>query len=339
MKILVTGCAGLVGSEAVRFYARDHHVVGIDNNMRAEFFGPEADTSDNLLRLRAAVEFEFHSVDIRDTESISKLFARYCFDAVIHCAAQPSHDKAREIPILDFTVNAGGALNLLEATRNFAPRGVFVHMSTNKVYGDAPNEVPLVELATRWEYQHEDSDGIDETCRIDQSTHSLFGASKLAADILAQEYSHTYGLKTGVFRGGCITGSAHAGVPLHGFLAYLVRAAKEGIPYTVHGYKGKQVRDNLHARDLVAAFDAFIRNPRAGAVYNIGGGRSNSISVLEALKRLEARGLPVDWCYSDTPRLGDHICYITDLAKFRADYPEWQITYDLDRIFDDLLCA
>ncbi len=341
MKVLVTGSSGLIGSEAVLHYDRHgHHVIGIDNNMRQVFFGPKGDTTWNQQRLSANTRnFQHLDLDIRDRERLFALFQQHPFDLVIHCAAQPSHDKAAQIPLLDFEVNAMGTLNLLEATRLYCPEAVFIHMSTNKVYGDAPNEIPLVELETRYEYARpEDYHGVNESCRIDQSLHSLFGASKLAGDILAQEYGRYFGLKTGIFRGGCLTGPAHSSVELHGFLSYLVKVAVYGGHYTIYGYKGKQVRDQIHSYDVIRAFEAFARNPRPGEVYNLGGGRQNSISVLETIAVLEEKlGKPVDWSYEERNRRGDHICYISDLSKLCTHYPEWDITRTLDDIVDEMI--
>lgn len=328
MRVLVTGSSGLIGSAAVRHWdALGCQVIGVDNDLRATFFGAAGSTRWNLERLEAETKrFRSVALDIRDRQAVLSLFASEPPDLVIHCAAQPSHDKAAEIPFLDFEVNATGTLNLLEATRQHAPEAVFCHMSTNKVYGDAPNEVPLTELATRWEYADPaDYDGIDEACRIDQTMHSLFGASKTAADVLAQEYGRYFGIKTGIFRGGCLTGAGHSGVELHGFLSYLVHVAVTGKPYTVFGYKGKQVRDQIECSDVVAAFEAFAENPRPGEVYNLGGGRENAASVLECIDLIaQLSGHRVDWTLSEQARKGDHICYISDLSKFRRDYPSWQ---------------
>lgn len=341
--VLVTGSSGLIGSEAVLHFDRQgHRVVGVDNNLRREFFGPEADTTWNLDRMRKRTRsFEPLALDIRDRDAITALFAREHFDLVIHCAAQPSHDKAREIPMVDFDVNAVGTLNLLEAMRLHASRGVFIHMSTNKVYGDAPNEYALVESDTRYDYARvEDYEGIDETCRIDRCLHSLFGASKTAADVMAQEYGRYFGLNVGVFRGGCLTGSAHSAVRLHGFLAYLTRVAVRGEPYTVIGYKGKQVRDQIHSVDVIRAFEAFARQPRPGEVYNLGGGRANSASIIESMALIQSMtGAPVQWTYEPRHRVGDHICYISDTRKFRTHYPEWSITRDLRSICQELVDA
>jgi CDP-paratose 2-epimerase len=343
MNVLITGSNGLIGSEAVRhFDAKGHRVVGVDNNLRREFFGPEGDTSWNLSRLvQETHAFEPLALDIRDRDSVAALYARERFDLVIHCAAQPSHDKARDIPLVDFDVNAVGTLNLLEATRIHAPGAVFIHMSTNKVYGDAPNEYPLVETETRYDYARpEHHEGIDENCRIDQCLHSLFGASKTAADVMAQEYGRYFGLKVGIFRGGCLTGPAHSAVSLHGFLAYLTRVAVDGETYTVLGYKGKQVRDQLHSSDVIRAFELFANAPRPGEVYNLGGGRANSASVLECIALIEEiTGEPVSWRYSPENRTGDHICYISDMRKFRAHYPDWSISRSLRRICEELVAA
>ncbi|HVM15746.1 MAG TPA: NAD-dependent epimerase/dehydratase family protein [Egibacteraceae bacterium] len=343
MQVLVTGSSGLIGSAAVEHYGgRGWEVHGVDNNMRREFFGPSGDTVWNRQRLEQTVPgFAHHDLDIRDRKAVDAIFRDLRFDVVIHCAAQPSHDRAAAIPLVDFDVNATGTVNLLEATRLHAPEAVFIHMSTNKVYGDAPNELPLVELPKRWDYEREeDFDGIKEDFRIDRCLHSLFGASKAAADIVAQEYGRYFGLRTGIFRGGCLTGPRHTGVELHGFLSYLVKVAVRDEEYVVYGYKGKQVRDQIHASDVIAAFDAFAADPRPGEVYNIGGGRQNSASILECFDLLGARlGRPVRWRYEEVARRGDHICYISDLAKLRRDYPGWNITHSLERIIDEILEA
>ncbi len=343
MRVLVTGSSGLIGSEAVRHYDRlGAEVVGIDNNLRAEFFGPQGDTRWNLARLRQTTRhFKHLAIDIRHREAIFNTFRQCKFDLVIHCAAQPSHDKAKEIPLVDFDVNAGGTLNLLEATRLHSPEAVFLLMSTNKVYGDAPNEMALEELPTRWDFARpEDYHGIGETCRIDRTLHSLFGASKAAADLLTQEYGRYFGLRTGVFRGGCLTGPSHAGVELHGFLSYLVHVAVHNKPYTVFGYQGKQVRDQIHSSDVIAAFDAFAREPRAGEVYNLGGGRENSASVVECIDLIEQLcGRRVQWSYQDANRVGDHICYISDLRKLRAHYPAWAPRHTLADIVMQMIEA
>lgn len=343
MNVLVTGSSGLIGSEAVAYFdAAGHSVFGIDNNMRREFFGANGDTRWNLERLRGVTSsFTHHEIDIRSREQLFALFCAQPFDLIVHCAAQPSHDKARDIPLVDFDVNAVGTLNLLEATRLFAPDAVFIHMSTNKVYGDAPNELPLVETETRYEYARaEDYEGIREECRIDRCLHSLFGASKAAADLVAQEYGRYFGMKVGVFRGGCLTGPMHSGVELHGFLSYLVHVAVTGKPYTIFGYKGKQVRDQIHSHDVIKAFEAFARDPRPGEVYNLGGGRANSASVLECIALIEEiGGYSVNWSYADSNRIGDHICYISDLGKLKAHYPEWSITRSLPGIIEEMIEA
>ncbi|MEM8912122.1 MAG: NAD-dependent epimerase/dehydratase family protein [Planctomycetota bacterium] len=343
MRVIVTGSSGLIGSAAVRHWnATGDEVIGIDNDMRATFFGPDGSTKWNQSRLEQECKnFRTVSLDIRDREGLLDLFCNEPPDLVIHCAAQPSHDRAAAIPFLDFEVNANGTLNLLEATRQHAPEAVFCHMSTNKVYGDAPNELPLAELETRWEYADEDDyNGVDESCRIDQTMHSLFGASKTAADVLAQEYGRYFGLKTGVFRGGCLTGASHSGVELHGFLSYLVHVAVAGKPYTIFGYKGKQVRDQIECSDVVKAFEAFSRNPRPGEVYNIGGGRENAASVLECITRIqELSGHEVKWTLGEDNRKGDHICYISDLSKLRHDYPDWDIRVSLDEILGQMIAA
>lgn len=343
MNVLVTGSSGLIGSEAVLHLDREgHSVTGLDNNLRREFFGPAGDTLWNLDRLlKQTRSFKHLDWDIRDRERIFDLFRGQKFDLIIHCAAQPSHDKAGAIPLVDFEVNATGTLNLLEATRLHSPEAVFIFMSTNKVYGDAPNEIPLVEHPTRWDYARpEDFHGVREDCRIDRTLHSLFGASKLAADIMAQEYGRYFGLRVGVFRGGCLTGEHHSGVQLHGFLSYLVKVAISGEAYTVIGYKGKQVRDQIHSSDVISAFLAFARNPRPGEVYNLGGGRENSASLLECITRIEQLlGKKVEWSYRDQARTGDHICYISDLRKFRSHYPDWRVTLSLDQILERIIRA
>jgi CDP-paratose 2-epimerase len=341
MKILVTGSSGLIGSEAVEHYDRHgHRVFGLDNNQRREFFGPAGDTRWNLERLKQSCKnFTHLEMDIRDRAAVLALFQEQKFDQIIHCAAQPSHDKAREIPFVDFDVNAVGTLNLLEACRQANPEAVFIFMSTNKVYGDAPNEVPLQELSTRWDYARpEDYHGISETCRIDRTLHSLFGASKTAADVVAQEYGRYFGMNVGVFRGGCLTGEHHSGVQLHGFLSYLVKVAKSGETYSIFGYKGKQVRDQIHSHDVIAAFEAFAANPRPGEVYNLGGGRANGASVLECISKIEALlGRKINWKYVDENRKGDHICYLSDLRKFQSHYPRWQLTRSLDSIIQGMV--
>jgi len=337
---VVTGSAGLIGSEAAAFFAAQGlEVVGIDNDMRRYFFGAEASTQPTRERLEREVRGYRHSnADIRDRDAIQALFARHGRDIalVLHTAAQPSHDWAAREPETDFAVNATGTLNLLEATRRHAPDACFLFTSTNKVYGDTPNRLPLVELERRWELEAAHpfaAQGIDESMSVDQTLHSLFGASKLAADALVQEYGRYFGMRTACFRGGCLTGPGHAGAELHGFLAYLARCALSGRRYTVFGYKAKQVRDNIHSADLVAAFWAFFQAPRAGEVYNIGGGRAVNCSMLEAIDLLqEMTGRPLDWTYSETSRLGDHIWWVSDIGKFRRHYPGWRLTHDLRQL-------
>jgi CDP-paratose 2-epimerase len=340
VKVLITGSCGLIGSEAVKYYDRRADlVVGIDNNMRAEFFGPDGDTEWKRKELQATCSSYHHlSMDIRDQKAIAKTVAELKPDLVIHSAAQPSHDLAAKIPFTDFEVNALGTLNLLEAVRLSAPNAVFIFMSTNKVYGDAPNRIKLKELETRWEYDDPRYvNGIPETFSIDQSKHSLFGASKTAADILVQEYGLYFGMKTGVFRGGCLTGPGHSGAELHGFLSYFFKAARSGACYTIFGYKGKQVRDQIHSEDVIRLFDEFYRNPRCGAVYNLGGGKENSVSILECIDRVEQLlHKKIHFRYSDQNRIGDHICYYTDLSKVKKDFPQWAITHSLDDIFEEL---
>jgi len=337
---VVTGSAGLIGSEAAAFFAgQGLEVVGIDNDMRRYFFGAEASTASTRDRLERQVRGYSHCpADVRDREAIQALFARYgqAIKLVLHTAAQPSHDWAAREPDTDFAVNATGTLNLLEATRKHAPEACFLFTSTNKVYGDTPNRLPLVELERRWEIDPGHAyarHGIDESMSVDQTLHSLFGASKLAADVLVQEYGRYFGLKSACFRGGCLTGPGHAGAELHGFLAYLARCALSGRKYTVFGYKAKQVRDNIHSADLVAAFWAYFQAPRAGEVYNIGGGRDVNCSMLEAIALLERlTGRPLDWSYSETNRVGDHIWWVSDIGKFRRDYPAWRLTHDMEQL-------
>jgi len=336
---IVTGSSGLIGSECVQFLdERGWRVHGIDNNMRRDFFGEHGDTTWNLERLRdLTTRFEHHDLDIRDRGGIARVVSEVRPDLIIHAAAQPSHDLAASRPFDDFEVNATGTLNLLEAARKSCPESPFVLMSTNKVYGDAPNEIDLVELETRWDYADEAyANGIAETFRIDHTMHSLFGASKVAADVMTQEYGRYFGMPTVCFRGGCLTGPNHSGAELHGFLAYLARAVRDGLPYRIFGYKGKQVRDNIHSFDVCTAIMAFADDPRPGAVYNLGGGRGNSVSMLEAIARFEELyGRTLTWEYVEQARRGDHICYISDLSRFRSDYPDWELAYGLDEIFAD----
>ncbi len=342
-KLLVTGSSGLIGSACVEhFDALGWVVHGIDNNLRREFFGPGGDTALHLAKIKNRTRhFHHHDVDVRHRPVMLELMASIKPDFIIHCAAQPSHDLAASRPFDDFDVNAVGTLNLLEATRQWAPDAVFAHLSTNKVYGDAPNEIRMKEGPTRWDYDDpEFADGIDESFRIDQSKHSLFGASKLAADILVQEYGRYFGMKTACFRGGCLTGPAHAAVELHGFLAYLIICCLENRPYRIFGYQGKQVRDNIHAHDVSRLFEALYENPRSGEVYNLGGGRTNSVSILEAISRAEAvTGKKMSFELIDTPRAGDHICYISNLAKLYRHFPGWSITKSLDDIFAEIAAS
>jgi CDP-paratose 2-epimerase len=342
-KIIVTGSAGLIGSETVRHFAADgYRVIGIDNDMRSRFFGVEASTQktrDELIR--SVRDYEHHDLDIRDAGKLLGLFKEQgnAIAAVVHTAAQPSHDWAARDPQTDFTVNANGTLNLLEAAREFCPEAPFVFTSTNKVYGDTPNRLPLRELPLRWEIAegHEYEPGISETMSIDYTKHSLFGASKAAADILVQEYGRYFGMPTVCFRGGCLTGPAHAGTELHGFLSYLMICAVTGRPYRVFGYGGKQVRDNIHSADLVNAFAAFIRAPRAGEVYNLGGSRHSNCSMLEAIKLCEEiSGRRLTWKYEEQNRIGDHIWWISDVRKFQEHYPEWKFRYGLSEILEEI---
>ncbi len=340
---LVTGSAGLIGSEAVRhFAALGFEVIGIDNNLRETFFGADASTLWNRDQLAAEVGGYTHlDLDIRDYAAIDALFRRHgkAIELIIHAAAQPSHDWAARDPIMDFTVNANGTLHLLQAMRDHAPDAVFIFCSTNKVYGDTPNALPLLEQETRWEIEdaHPYFAGIPETMSIDHSKHSLFGASKAAADILVQEYGRYFGLRTGAFRGGCLTGPRHSGTQLHGFLSYLMRCVATGKPYTIYGYKGKQVRDNIHSADLISAFDAFRRAPRAGEVYNIGGGRFSNCSMAEAIVECERiAGRKGEIVYAEANRIGDHIWYVSDLAKFQGHHPDWKLRYDVPAILEEI---
>jgi len=337
---VITGSAGLIGSEAVRHFAgQGLDVVGIDNDMRSRFFGDEASTSWQRRELERELSSQYRHInaDIRDADAINSLFRSLGDEIalVIHTAAQPSHDWAAREPQTDFSVNANGTLNMLEATRNWAPDAVFIFTSTNKVYGDTPNRLPLIEHDERWEIapDHSYANGIREDMSIDQTLHSLFGASKVAADVLVQEFGRYFDMKTACFRGGCLTGPNHSGTQLHGFLAYLVKCATTGTPYTVFGYKGKQVRDNIHSADLINAFEHFFRAPRRGEVYNMGGSRFSNCSMLEAIHICEElTGGPMNWEYSETNRVGDHIWWISDVRKFQAHYPTWSLTYDVPRI-------
>jgi Nucleoside-diphosphate-sugar epimerases len=339
-KILVTGSSGLIGSEVCSYFSQQGwHVHGIDNNQRAVFFGEQGDTRWNQKRLEAALEnFTHHELDIRNREGVLQKLKEIKPDAIVHTAAQPSHDKAAAIPFEDFDTNAVGTFNLLEATRRYSTNIPFVHMSTNKVYGDAPNEIPLVELETRWDYADAQyTNGIPETFRIDQTKHSLFGASKVSADISVQEYGRYFNMPTACLRGGCLTGPNHSGVELHGFLSYLIRCNLEEKEYTIYGYKGKQVRDNIHSLDVARFIHEFIKAPKIAEVYNLGGGKQNTCSLLEAFSMIsEISGKPMRYKYSDVNRIGDHICYYSDLSKIKAHYPNWDITRDLKTTFVEI---
>jgi CDP-paratose 2-epimerase len=338
--LLVTGSSGLIGSEVVSHFAPGWRVFGVDNNQRAEFFGPPADTRWNQRRLIETFPSFMHTeLDIRNRAGVLKLLAEVKPDLIVHTAAQPSHDLAASRPFDDFDVNAVGTLNLLEATRRHAPNAVFVHMSTNKVYGDRPNTIRLKELPTRWDYDDPAyENGIPEDFAIDQSKHSLFGASKVAGDVMVQEYGRYFGLKACCLRGGCLTGPNHSGVELHGFLSYLIKCNLEGRTYKIFGYQGKQVRDNIHSHDVARFIEAFWEKPRCGEVYNIGGGRANSVSILEAFDRVASlSGRPMKFEYMDKNREGDHICYISDLRKMKAHYPGWGITKTLDDTFEEIV--
>ena len=340
---IITGSAGLVGSEATAYFSSlGLTVVGIDNDMRAKFFGAEASTTWQREELKRHVPGYVHNdVDIRNEQEIFRIFQRYGDDIslVIHTAAQPSHDWAASDPFADFTVNANGTSVMLESVRRYAPNAVFIFVSTNKVYGDTPNRLPLVEKATRWEIadDHPYKQGIPETMSIDHTMHSLFGASKVAADVLVQEYGRYFGMKTACFRGGCLTGPNHSGTQLHGFLAYLMKCTVTGAPYTVFGYKRKQVRDNIHSNDLIRAFHAFYEKPRSGEVYNMGGGRYSNCSMVEAIDLCEQiAGTPLNWTYKENNRQGDHIWWISDLARFKSHYPDWKQQYDVPGILTEI---
>lgn len=339
-KLLVTGSSGLIGSEVcLHFASLGWEIHGVDNNQRAVFFGSQGDTRWNQQRLQTVIKgFVHHEVDIRDRQGVLNLIDSLRPDAIVHTAAQPSHDLAATIPFDDFDTNAVGTLNLLEATRQFTPNAPFVHLSTNKVYGDAPNEIPMLELDSRWDYADPNyENGIPETFRIDQSKHSLFGASKVASDIMVQEYGRYFGLKTCCLRGGCLTGPNHSGVELHGFLSYLVKSNLEERTYKIYGYKGKQVRDNIHSYDVARFIEEFINNPRCGEVYNLGGGKNNTCSILEAFDIVAAlSGKPMQYEYVDKNREGDHICYYSDLRKMQQHYPQWSITKSLTDIFTEI---
>jgi len=343
MKLLVTGSSGLIGSEVCMHFASQGWTIhGVDNNQRAVFFGPQGDTRWNQNRLASSIhDFQHHELDIRNREGVLQLVRSIKPDAIVHTAAQPSHDRAAAIPFDDFDTNAVGTLNLLEAARQSCPESPFVHMSTNKVYGDRPNTITLKELETRWGYDDQQyAQGIPETFSIDQSKHSLFGASKVAADVMVQEYGRYFNMPTCCLRGGCLTGPNHSGVELHGFLSYLVKCNLEGRQYRVFGYKGKQVRDNIHSEDVARFIAAFIAAPRVAEVYNIGGGKANSCSILEAFQITESiTGKKMDFTYVDENRIGDHICYYSDLRKMRSHYPSWDINVSLEETIRQIVQA
>ena len=342
--ILVTGAGGLIGSQAVAYYTEKcEDVIGIDNNMRSYFFGEEGNVERTIRQLKNSKRYRHFSADIRDTSEIQRIFQTYGNEirAVIHCAAQPSHDWASKEPQTDFSINAVGTLNLLEAYRLFCPSASFVFTSTNKVYGDGPNFLPLIERETRWDVSSEHCAhefGIDESFGIDTTTHSIFGVSKTAADLMVQEYGRYFGLNTVCFRGGCLTGPGHQGAQLHGFLSYLVKCCVNEKKYTVFGHKGKQVRDNIHSHDLVSAFDHYIKSPRPGEVYNIGGGVFSNVSMIEAIDKVQDfSGKKLDYNIVDQSRIGDHIWYISDLRKFMMHYPEWSVTRRIDDILQEMV--
>lgn len=342
-RILVTGSNGLIGSEVCLYFAaRGNAIHGIDNNQRAAFFGPQGDTRWNQRRLSESIRgYQHHELDIRDRQGILDLVKTVAPDLIVHAAAQPSHDRAAAIPFDDFDTNAVGTLNMLEAARRACPETPFVHMSTNKVYGDAPNRIALRELATRWDFDDPRyAEGIPESFTIDQSKHSLFGASKVAGDVMVQEYGRYFGMPTCCLRGGCLTGPSHSGVELHGFLSYLIKCNVEGIEYKVYGYKGKQVRDNIHSEDVARFIDEFHQAPRVGEVYNLGGGKENSCSILEAFRLAEDfTGRAQKFSYIDEARSGDHICYYSDLRKIRDHYPRWTLTKDLPSSIREIVAA
>lgn len=342
-KLLVTGSSGLIGSEVCLHFAKlGWEIHGVDNNQRAIFFGPNGDTRWNQQRLETVIQhYQHHEVDIRDRAGVLDLIPFVKPDAIVHTAAQPSHDRAAAIPFEDFDTNAVGTFNLLESTRRYNTSIPFVHMSTNKVYGDAPNEIEMVELETRWDYADKTyENGISESFRIDQCKHSLFGASKVSADISVQEYGRYFNMPSCVLRGGCLTGPSHSGVELHGFLSYLVKCNLEEKEYTVFGYKGKQVRDNIHSHDVARFIEEFINAPRIAEVYNLGGGKENTCSILEAFETIsKISGKPMKYKYDETNRIGDHICYYSDLRKMKAHFPNWNITKSLQTTFEEIYAA
>lgn len=342
-KALITGSAGLIGSESSKFFAqKGYEIFGVDNNLREYFFGPSGSTKWNneALTKKLGEKYHFFNIDIRDQKAIEEIFKKNKFDIIIHTAAQPSHDWAVKEPLTDFTVNALGTLNLLENYRKYSPNATFIFTSTNKVYGDNPNNLPLIELEKRYEIDPKHpfaKKGIDETMSIDNTKHSIFGASKVAADVMVQEYGKYFGLHTGVFRGGCLTGPNHSGTQLHGFLAYLVKCIKTGTKYTIFGYKGKQVRDNIHCNDLVNMFWHYHQDPKCGEVYNAGGSRNSNISMLEAIEKIEKiLNKKAIYQYIEENRIGDHIWYISDVSKFKKDFPKWKYSYNIDQILEEL---
>jgi CDP-paratose 2-epimerase len=337
--ILITGAAGLIGSEVARYFLNlGYLVIGVDNNMRRQFFGPGGDTSAVAKELSKSNSYIHQNCDIRDSAKILEIFKDHKPSFIVHTAAQPSHDLAAKIPHEDFHTNATGTLNILEAARQVCPESPFIHVSTNKVYGDTPNRLNLVENEMRYDYADSFyANGIDESMSIDQTTHSLFGVSKTAGDLLAQEYARYFNMPIGIFRGGCLTGPQHAGVELHGFLSYIVKCAVQGRPYTINGYKGKQVRDQIHSYDVCTAFHEFIKSPKSGEVYNIGGCRQNSTSILEVIKSLDDMGYTLNYSLSEKARVGDHICYISNMDKFKSHFPNWKITKDLKTILKEIV--
>ncbi len=340
MKAIVTGSCGLIGSECARILcAQGWSVHGIDNNMRAWFFGPQGSTAAVVRDLHQEFSrYSHHDADIRDRQKMKEIVQTVRPDLIVHTAAQPSHDLAAKIPYEDFDTNAGGTLNMLAAAREYCPESPFCFTSTNKVYGDRPNSLPLAELDTRFDYVDGDmAEGIDESMGVDQCLHSLFGASKLAADVLCQEYGRYFSMPVGIFRGGCLTGPLHAAVELHGYLAYIVHCAAHELPYVIYGYKGKQVRDQIHTNDVVSAFLEFFKAPRCGEVYNLGGGRQNSISILETIAYLRQAGFPLRYEYKDEPRRGDHICYISNMNKFRSHFPAWRLRHSMGSILEEMV--
>ena len=347
MKVLVTGSGGLIGYDTSRFFLdKGAEIMGMDNNLRKYFFGEKGDTTSNVKNLESSYKnFKNHPIDIRDRQGIDSFFRDYGpFDLIVHTAAQPSHDWAAKEPFTDFDVNANGTLNLLESFRLHSPKAVFIHMSTNKVYGDNPNKLNLIETKTRWEYAEKQTmqgitkEGINEEMSLDHCKHSLFGASKLAGDILAQEYGRYFDLNIGVFRGGCLTGPQHSAVELHGFLTYIVDCAVNKKPYTIFGYKGKQVRDQIHSTDVANAFYEFYKKPKKGEAYNLGGTKQNAASVLEIIDLLNTDfGLKLDYKYVDNNRIGDHICYYSDMSKFKKHFPNWRLTRNLSQIVGEII--